>query len=251
VSELFGVEVGLLLCSMYISIVTSFFDFHILLLGSVIMINSIYFRIISGVLCTVLSSVVLAEYDTSFIEASQGDAISQARLGIGETPSAANGEKVTSMLYLSYLQSDDIIKADNVNLGNQKVKILAIGAGGFGYLDDPMKNGGAEFGFELVNTQFDDGGIVYDKSGLGFKTQLFIPLTGGFQSNIGFNLRPFFLSADWDEQSDLEVEYQAGFEYAFNWDVAFYSHYRKLEIHTEDQTISFAEDAVIGLRARF
>ncbi|MFT6153393.1 MAG: hypothetical protein ACJA0E_000868 [Bermanella sp.] len=215
------------------------------------MINSIYSRIISGVLATVLSTVVFAEYDTFFIEVSQGDTISQARLGIGETPSAANGEKVTSMLYLSYLQSDDIVKADNNNLGIQKVKIMGIGAGGFGYLDDPRKNGGAEFGFELVNTKFDDGAIDYDKSGIGFKTQLFIPLTGGFQTNIGVNLRPFFLSADWDDQSDLEVEYQAGLEYAFNWDIALYSHYRKLEIHTDDQTISFAEDVVFGLRARF
>jgi hypothetical protein len=233
------------------ALVTLFFDFHILQLGRVIMIKSIYSRIISGTLCAVFSSAVFADYDTFFIEASQGDAISHARLGIGETPSAANGEKVTSMLYLSYLQSDDTVKADNVNLGTQKVEIIAIGAGGFGYLDDPQKNGGAEFGFELVNTKFKDQSSEYDKSGLGFKTQLFIPIAGGLQSNIGFNLRPFFLSTDWDDQSDLEVEYQAGLEYAFNWDVALYTHYRKLEIHTEEQTISFAEDVVIGFRARF
>jgi hypothetical protein len=215
------------------------------------MIKSIYTRMISGAFCAALSSITLADYDTFFVDVSQGDAISHVRLGMGETPSAANGEKVTSMVYLSYFQSDDIVKADSINLGAQKVEIIALGAGGFGYLESPNSNGGAEFDFELSNTKFKDSESDYDRTGLGFKTQLFIPLAAGLQSNIGFNLRPFFLAADWDEQADLEVEYQAGLEYAFNWDIALYSHYRKLEVHTEDETISFAEDVVIGLRARF
>ena len=211
--------------------------------------KSIYSRLTGSVLCAVFSTVTLADYDTFFIDAAQGDAITNVRLGLGETPSGAEGEKVTSMLYLGYFSSDDTIKVDGQSQGSEEVEIITIGAGGFGYLNDPHTNGGAEFDFELSNTKFDQ--TDYDRTAIGFKTQLFIPVVAGLQANLGFNLRPFFLSTDWDDQADLEVEYQAGLEYAFNWDIALYSHYRKLDIHTGDITTSFAEDVVFGLRARF
>jgi len=202
-----------------------------------------------SIFCAVCSTVVWADYDTFFIDASQGESISHARLGLGETNPGENGEKLTSMFYLSYFQSEDIFKQDGVNLGSQQVEIIALGTGGFGYLENPYKNGGAEFDFELSKTTSDI--IDYDRTAIGFKTQLFIPVVAGFQTNIGFNLRPFFLSTDWDDQADLEVEYQAGIEYAFNWDVALYSHYRKLDIHAADSTATLTEDVVFGFRARF
>lgn len=213
------------------------------------MIKTVYNKLLAGVIFMASSAVVTADYDTVFLDLAQGDAISQVRLGLGETPSGKEGEKVTSMFYFGYFQSDDTVKVDGVNLGTEKVEIITLGAGGFGYLDNPHKNGGAEFDFELSNTKFDVSD--YDRTAIGFKTQLFIPVAAGLQANLGFNLRPFFLSTDWDDQADLEVAYQAGLEYAFNWDVALYSHYRKLDIHTEDATTTFAEDVVFGLRARF
>jgi hypothetical protein len=211
--------------------------------------NPLFCRLAGTVLCALFSSAALSDYNTVFIDASQGDSITNVRLGMGETPSGAEGEKVTSMFYLGYFSSDDLIKVDGVNQGSDTVEILTLGAGGFGYLNEPHKNGGAEFDFELSNTKFDQAD--YDRTAIGFKTQLFIPVAAGLQANIGFNLRPFFLSTDWDDQADLEVEYQAGIEYAFNWDIALYSHYRKVDIHTEDVTTSFAEDVVFGFRARF
>jgi hypothetical protein len=211
--------------------------------------NPLFCRLAGTVLCALFSSAALSDYNTVFIDASQGDSITNVRLGMGETPSGAEGEKVTSMFYLGYFSSDDLIKVDGVNQGSDTVEILTLGAGGFGYLNEPHKNGGAEFDFELSNTKFDQ--TDYDRTAIGFKTQLFIPVAAGLQANIGFNLRPFFLSTDWDDQADLEVEYQAGIEYAFNWDIALYSHYRKVDIHTEDVTTSFAEDVVFGFRARF
>lgn len=211
--------------------------------------NPLFCRLAGTVLCALFSSAALSDYNTVFIDASQGDSITNVRLGMGETPSGAEGEKVTSMFYLGYFSSDDLIKVDGVNQGSDTVEILTLGAGGFGYLNEPHKNGGAEFDFELSNTKFDQ--VDYDRTAIGFKTQLFIPVAAGLQANIGFNLRPFFLSTDWDDQADLEVEYQAGIEYAFNWDIALYSHYRKVDIHTEDVTTSFAEDVVFGFRARF
>lgn len=213
------------------------------------MFKGIFTGVVTIVLGGSLSISSHADYDTLFIDASQGEAITHVRLGLGETSSGTDGEKLTSMMYLNYFQSDDIVKIDNTNLGSQKVEIIAIGTGGFGYLENPHKNGGAEFDFELSNTKFDQG--EYDRTAIGFKTQIFVPIAAGLQANLGFNLRPFFLSSDWDEQADLEVEYQAGFEYAFNWDMAVYSHYRKLDIHLDDVTTSFAEDVVFGLRARF
>jgi len=200
-------------------------------------------------LCSTPSAFVLADYDTLFVDAAQGEAISQFRLGFGETPKGEEGEKVTSMFYLSYFGSEDTVKVESDNLGSQKVEILAIGAGGFGYLENPNEDGGAEFDFEISNTKFDL--TDYDRTGLGFRTQLFVPIAAGLQANIGFNLRPFFLASDWDDQSDLEVEYQGGLEYAFNWDVALYAHYRKLEIHAGDIKTSLTEDVVFGFRARF
>lgn len=211
--------------------------------------NRFYGKLLAGILSVATTPVVWADYDTVFVDLSQGESISHARLGIGETLPGEDGEKLTSMFYLSYFQSQDIIKAQGINLGEQKVEIIALGTGGFGYLDNPHENGGAEFDFELANTQLKDGD--YDRTAIGFKTQLFIPVVAGFQANLGFNLRPFFLSSDWDDQAELEVEYQGGVEYAFNWDVALYSHYRKIDIHTGDNTTNVVEDVVFGLRARF
>ena len=196
------------------------------------------------------STVSNAAYDTLFLDVAQGEAITNARIGIGETPRGEEGEKVTSMFYLGYYKSDDIVKVENDNLGEQETTIFSIGAGGFGYLEHPDKNGGAEFDFELSNTKVDS--MDYDRTGIGFRTQLFIPMVAGLQTNIGFNIRPFFLSPDWDDQAQLEYEYQAGFEYAFNWDIALYSHYRTVGLYNnDDDKVTLAEDLIFGLRARF
>ena len=192
-----------------------------------------------------------AQYDTLFLDLAQGDEMTQLRLGMGETPPGSEGERVTSMFYLSYFESDDSVKVNKDNRGEQKVEILALGAGGFGYLADPTLNGGAEFDFELSQTRI-DGLDDYKRTGIGFRTQLFIPIAAGLQSNIGFNIRPFFLSSDWDDQAQIEYEYQAGLEYAFTWDVALYAHYRYVAlIAKNDDDVKLAEGSILGLRARF
>ncbi len=192
-----------------------------------------------------------AEYDTLFLDLAQGDEMTQLRIGVGETPPGSEGEKVTSMFYLSYFNSEDTVKVMGVNQEEQEVEILALGAGGFGYLKDPSLNGGAEFDFELSQTRIDSLDN-YKRTGIGFRTQLFIPVVAGLQSNIGFNIRPFFLSSDWDDQAQLEYEYQLGVEYAFSWDVAIYAHYRYVAvIDKNDDEIKLAEGSMLGLRARF
>ncbi len=197
------------------------------------------------------ASSSMAQYDTLFMDLAQGEEMTHVRLGIGETPTGEEGEKVTSMFYLSYFQSDDVLVNGNTSLGQQDVEIIALGAGGFGYLENPNQNGGAEFDFELSQTTIDSTG--YKRKGLGFRTQLFIPIAAGLQSNIGFNIRPFFLTSDWDDQAELEYEYQAGLEFAFNWDVALYAHYRYLAIigNENGDDLKLAEGVVFGLRARF
>ena len=160
---------------------------------------------IFGVLTLSVASAS-AEYDTLFIDAAQGDEMTHVRLGIGETPAGEEGEKVTSMFYLSYFNSEDNIKRGTTSIEDGETEILAIGAGGFGYLTDPNENGGAEFDFELSRTEIDD--LDYKRTGIGFRTQLFVPVAAGLQANIGFNLRPYFLSPDWDDESKLEFEYQ-------------------------------------------
>lgn len=193
-----------------------------------------------------------AEYDTLFIDAAQGDEMTHLRLGIGETPAGEEGEKVTSMFYLSYFNSEDNIKQGSNSLGEGETEILSIGAGGFGYLTNPNENGGAEFDFELSRTEIEGDNIDYKRTGIGFRTQLFVPVAAGLQANIGFNLRPYFLSPDWDDDSKLEFEYQGGLEYAFNWDVAVYAHYRYVAlINSDDKEVKLAEGTVFGLRARF
>lgn len=192
-----------------------------------------------------------AEYDTLFIDAAQGDEMTHVRLGIGETPAGEEGEKVTSMFYLSYFNSEDNMKQGSNPLGEGETEILALGAGGFGYLSDPNQNGGAEFDFELSQTKI-DALNDYKRTGIGFRTQLFVPVVAGLQTNIGFNLRPYFLSPDWDDDSKLEFEYQGGLEYAFNWDVAVYAHYRYVAlINSDDKEVKLAEGTIFGLRARF
>ncbi len=197
------------------------------------------------------ASSAMAQYDTLFMDLAQGDEITHVRLGVGETPTGEEGDKVTSMFYLSYFKSDDVLINAGTSLGQQDVEIITLGAGGFGYLENPTQNGGAEFDFELSQTTIDSKG--YERIGVGFRTQLFIPIVAGLQSNVGFNIRPFFLTSDWDDQAELEYEYQAGLEYAFNWDVAVYAHYRYLAIIGDENgdDIKLAEGAVFGLRARF
>jgi len=204
-----------------------------------------------GVL-TLSAASAHAEYDTVFIDAAQGDEMTHVRLGVGETQPGEEGEKVTSIFYLSYFNSEDNIKQGSTNLGDgeSETEILAIGTGGFGYLNDPNENGGAEFDFELSRTKIDD--LDYKRTGIGFRTQVFLPVAAGLQANIGFNLRPYFLSPDWDDDSKLEFEYQGGLEYAFNWDVAVYAHYRYVAlINADDKEVKLAEGTVFGLRARF
>jgi len=196
------------------------------------------------------STTTNAAYDTLFLDLAQGETVSHARIGIGETPRGEDGEKVTSMFYLGYYQSEDPVKVEGDNIGVQEVETLTLGAGGFGYLEDHTRHGGAEFDFELVNTKVD--ALDYDRTGLGFRTQLFVPMVAGLQTNLGFNVRPFFLSSDWDDQAQLEYTYQAGLEYAFNWDIALYSHYRNHGFYdNDDNKIILAEDVIFGLRARF
>ncbi len=202
-------------------------------------------------LCTVAySASSAAEYDTVFLDLSAGDVMEHYRIGYGETPAGEEGEKVTSMFYLGYFASEDEIARGSTHFGEEKVEILTLGAGGFGYLEDPQKYGGAEFDFEISQTKID--ALDYDRVGLGFRTQLFIPVVAGLQTNIGFNVRPFFFASDWNKQAQLEYDYQLGLEYAFSWDVAVYAHYRYLAIvDDEDEEIQLAEGSLFGLRARF
>ncbi|WP_396587043.1 hypothetical protein [Bermanella sp. R86510] len=202
----------------------------------------------ASLLCS--SAVVQADYDTLFLDLAGGDAIEHYRIGVGETPKGEDGEKVTSMFYVGYFRSDDIVKHEDVNMGNHEVEVISLGTGGFGYLQDPQKQGGAEFDFEISQSKAES--LDYERTAIGFRSQLFLPIAAGFQANVGFNLRPFFLSTDWDDSADLEYEYQAGLEYAFNWDVALYSHYRTLKIITKnDKDRTLAEDVIFGLRVRF
>jgi len=216
--------------------------------------NSLLLRISAPIFMSALlltATSAHAQYDTLFLDLAQGDEMTQLRLGMGETPPGSEGEKVTSMFYLSYFESDDFLKVNKANLGEQKTEILALGAGGFGYLENPNLNGGAEFDFELSQTRIDSQDN-YKRTGIGFRTQLFIPIAAGLQSNIGFNIRPFFLSSDWDDQAQLEYEYQAGLEYAFTWDVALYAHYRYVAlIAKNDDDVKLAEGSILGIRARF
>lgn len=191
-----------------------------------------------------------ADYDTLFMDLAQGDELGHYRLGIGETQKGKEGDQVTSMVYLSYFASEDRAKLENTNIGTQEFEIIALGAGGFGYLPDPETQGGAEFDFELSKTTNDE--LDYERTAIGMRAQIFLPLVAGLQVNVGANFRPFFLSSDWDDSAKLEFEYQGGLEYAFNWDVAVYAQYRYLGAYiNDDDKLTMAEGTMFGLRARF
>lgn len=191
-----------------------------------------------------------AEYNTLFMDLAAGEEMSHYRLGIGDTQKGVEGDRVTSMLYLGYFQSDDMAKLEKTNLDTQEFEIITIGAGGFGYLANPTEHGGAEFDFEISQTKNDE--LDYERTAAGMRAQLFLPVVSGLQANVGVNLRPFFLSGDWDDTAKLEYEYQAGLEMAFNWDVAIYAHYRFLGAYLKnDDKLSMAEGVMFGLRARF
>lgn len=191
-----------------------------------------------------------AEYNTLFMDLAAGEDMSHYRLGIGDTQKGVEGDKVTSMIYLGYFESDDTAKLEKTNLGKQEFEIITLGAGGFGYLANPNDHGGAEFDFEISQTTSDL--YDYDRTSVGMRAQLFLPVVSGLQANLGVNLRPFFLSGDWDDTAKLEYEYQAGLEFAFNWDIALYAHYRFVGAYLKnDDKLSMAEGTMFGLRARF
>jgi len=196
------------------------------------------------------ASFAQAEYDTVFLDLASGSEMSHFRIGLGETPIGAEGDKVTSMFYAGYFTSDDLVKFEGNSLGKQEVEIVTLGVGGFGYLENHEEQGGAEFDFELSETSAD--ALDYERLAIGMRAQLFLPVAAGLQANVGVNLRPFFLAEDWDDSANLEYEYQAGLEYAFNWDVAVYAHYRFLGAYLKnDDKVSLAEGTLLGLRARF
>ena len=199
-----------------------------------------------------LSVAAQAEYNTLFMDLAAGEEMSHYRLGIGDTQKGIEGDRVTSMLYLGYFQSDDMAKLEKTNLDTQEFEIITIGAGGFGYLANPTEHGGAEFDFEVSQTKATSGQYDYERTAAGMRAQLFLPVISGLQANVGVNLRPFFLSGDWDDTAKLEYEYQAGLEMAFNWDIAVYAHYRFLGAYLKnDDKLSMAEGVMLGLRARF
>ena len=210
-------------------------------------------RLATPLLATSFFSVSLAahaEYNTLFLDLAAGEEMSHYRLGIGDTQKGVEGDKVTSMIYLGYFKSDDMAKVEKTKLGDQEFEILTLGAGGFGYLANPSQHGGAEFDFELSETTND--ALDYERVSVGMRAQLFLPVASGLQANVGVNLRPFFLSSDWDDTAKLEYEYQAGVEFAFNWDVALYAHYRFLGAYlNNDDKRTMAEGSIFGLRARF
>lgn len=191
-----------------------------------------------------------AEYNTLFMDLAAGEDMSHYRLGIGDTQKGVEGDKVTSMIYLGYFESDDTAKLEKTNLGKQEFEIITLGAGGFGYLANPDDHGGAEFDFEISQTT--NEALDYERTSVGMRAQLFLPVVSGLQANLGANLRPFFLSGDWDDTAKLEYEYQAGLEFAFNWDIALYAHYRFVGAYLKnDDKLSMAEGTMFGLRARF
>lgn len=191
-----------------------------------------------------------AEYNTLFMDLAAGEDMSHYRLGIGDTQKGVEGDKVTSMIYLGYFESDDTAKLEKTNLGKQEFEIITLGAGGFGYLANPNDHGGAEFDFEISQTT--NEALDYERTSVGMRAQLFLPVVSGLQANLGVNLRPFFLSGDWDDTAKLEYEYQAGLEFAFNWDIALYAHYRFVGAYLKnDDKLSMAEGTMFGLRARF
>lgn len=191
-----------------------------------------------------------AEYNTLFMDLAAGEDMSHYRLGIGDTQKGVEGDKVTSMIYLGYFESDDTAKLEKTNLGKQEFEIITLGAGGFGYLANPDDHGGAEFDFEISQTT--NEALDYERTSVGMRAQLFLPVVSGLQANLGVNLRPFFLSGDWDDTAKLEYEYQAGLEFAFNWDIALYAHYRFVGAYLKnDDKLSMAEGTMFGLRARF
>jgi len=197
-----------------------------------------------------LTPCAFAENDTVFLDLAAGSEMSHYRLGLGETSRGAEGERVTSMFYLGYMETDDTYKFENTNLGKKKFEMLTLGVGGFGYLENHEQYGGAEFDFEISNTFSDE--VDYDRLAIGMRAQLFIPIVAGLQANMGVNLRPFFLAEDWDETANLEYEYQGGLEYAFSQDIAVYSHYRYLGAYLKnDDKLTMAESVLFGLRARF
>jgi opacity protein-like surface antigen len=210
-------------------------------------------RLVTPLLATSVLSLSFsahADYNTLFMDLAAGEDMSHYRLGIGDTQKGVEGDKVTSMIYLGYFQSDDMTTLENTNLGKQEFEILTLGAGGFGYLANPDEHGGAEFDFEISKTSSDL--YDYDRTGVGMRAQLFLPVVSGLQANLGVNLRPYFLSGDWDDTAKLEYEYQAGLEFAFNWDIALYAHYRFVGAYLKnDDKLSMAEGTMFGLRARF
>jgi len=198
----------------------------------------------------VMNQSAVAETETVFLDLAAGSEMSHYRIGLGETAKGGEGELVTSMFYLGYMQTDDTVKLESTHQGQQEFEILTLGVGGFGYLEDHEKYGGAEFDFELSQTTSDE--LDYDRLAIGMRAQLFVPIAAGLQGNIGVNLRPFFLAEDWDETANLEFEYQGGLEYAFSQNLALYAHYRYLGAYLKnDDKVTMAESVVYGLRARF
>lgn len=180
------------------------------------------FGILGLTLCasmaTAATNTVENNVGTLLLEASAGADYSQFGVGIGIKPE--NNRPGFGGLYYEQVELDHGVGAD----------IKLIGFRGFSVEGSSADPRGADITMGVSRTESGD----YKRTGLSGKATLFMPLVQGVTWFVGGDLRPTFLSVDWDNDVLTELALKVGVDWRVMKNIGFYGHYFHDSIISDD-----------------
>ncbi|SBS27035.1 hypothetical protein MAQ5080_00710 [Marinomonas aquimarina] len=164
------------------------------------------------------TNTVENEVGTLLLEASAGADYTQFGVGIGIKPE--NNRPGFGGLYYEQVELDHGLETD----------IKMIGFRGFsveGSSEDPR---GADITMGLSQTERG----AYKRTGLSAKATLFMPIMSDVTWFIGGDVRPTFLSVDWDNDVFTELGLKVGVDWRLIRNLGVYGHYYHESIISDD-----------------
>ncbi|CUB02644.1 hypothetical protein [Marinomonas fungiae] len=180
------------------------------------------FGVLGLTLCATMASAatntVENKVGTLLLEGSSGTDYSQFGVGIGIKPE--NNRPGFGGLYYEQVELEHGIGADIKLLGFRGFSVE-------GSSDDPR---GADITMGLSQTESGD----YKRTGLSAKATIFMPVMKDITWYIGGDIRPTFLSVDWDNDVLTELGLKVGIDWRVVKNIGVFGHYYHESIVSDD-----------------
>lgn len=164
------------------------------------------------------TSTVENNVGTLLLESSVGSDYTQYGIGIGIKPE--NNRPGFGGLYYEQIELEHGLGTDIKTLGFRGFSIE-------GSSDDPR---GADITMGISQTRHG----AYKRTGLSGKATIFMPLSSAFTWYVGGDIRPTFLSVDWDSEVFTELGMKLGIDWRVMRNFGVYGHYYHESIITDD-----------------